>query len=132
MQHLRALVFLTDLRLIKRETELVSNHRREARQPNERIDKPNQLAWLLRLFRHASIVCQNWHKVVVEDCNRHCSSSKSDASRSAQRTENETRSRSPVEEPSACHAGGRGFEPRLKPTRNAPILGSNCRGYCST
>src|ERR1017187_2429491 len=34
VQHLRALMFLTDLRLIKCETEPVSNRGREARQPN--------------------------------------------------------------------------------------------------
>jgi len=49
VQHHRALMPLADLRLVQRETELLTNHRRKAHQPNERVDKPNQLA---RLFRH--------------------------------------------------------------------------------
>ena len=53
MQHLRAFMFLTDLRLIKRETELVSNYGREASQPNERVDKPNQLARFFGLVGHS-------------------------------------------------------------------------------
>ena len=46
-------MFLTDLRLIKRETELVSNYGREASQPNERVDKPNQLARFFGLVGHS-------------------------------------------------------------------------------
>jgi hypothetical protein len=34
----------------------VSNRRREARQPNERVDKPNQLVRLFRLYGH-SLYC---------------------------------------------------------------------------
>jgi hypothetical protein len=45
-------MFLTDLRLIKCETQLLSNRGREARQPNERVDKPNQLPRLFRLIGH--------------------------------------------------------------------------------
>ena len=52
VQHLRALMPLTDLRLIKGETELLTNHRWKARQPNERVDKPNQIARLLRHHGH--------------------------------------------------------------------------------
>src|SRR6266542_2701285 len=110
VQHLRALMFLTYLGLIKGETEFLTNHRRKTRQPNKRVDKPNQLARLFRHYGHYPIVCQIWHKV-VENCSTYRSSSKRDASRSAQRTENETIP-SAVEEPSACHVGGRGFEPR--------------------
>jgi hypothetical protein len=43
----------TDLRLIKCETELVAYRGRKARQPNERVDKPNELARLFRLFGHS-------------------------------------------------------------------------------
>jgi len=52
VQHLRALMPLTDLRLVQRETELLTNHRRKARQPNERVNKPNQLARLFRRYGH--------------------------------------------------------------------------------
>ena len=41
VQYLRALMPLTDLGLVQRETELLANHRRKARQPSERVDKPN-------------------------------------------------------------------------------------------
>jgi hypothetical protein len=47
---LRALVFLTNLHLIQRETEFVPNRERAARQPNERVDKPNRLARLFQPF----------------------------------------------------------------------------------
>jgi hypothetical protein len=43
---------LPDLRLVEREAESLSNRAREVRQPIQRIDKPNQLPWLFRLFRH--------------------------------------------------------------------------------
>ncbi len=54
--HLRALTFLTDLCLIR--CELVPNRGREARQPNERIDKPNQLARLFWLVGHGHAACE--------------------------------------------------------------------------
>ena len=50
MQHLRAFMLLPDLRLVQRESKLLSNRGREARQPIERVDKPNQLARLFRLL----------------------------------------------------------------------------------
>jgi hypothetical protein len=62
VQRLRALMFLSDLRLVQRETELLTNHRRKARQSIERIDKPNKLARLFRHYEHNPIVCQIWHK----------------------------------------------------------------------
>ena len=52
VQHLRAFMLLPDLRLVECETELLPNRRREARQPIKRVNKPNQLARLFRLFRH--------------------------------------------------------------------------------
>ena len=52
VQHLRAFMLLPNLRLVERETELLSNRGREVRQPIERIDKPNQLARLFRLLSH--------------------------------------------------------------------------------
>ena len=59
VQHLRAFMLLPDLRLVECETELLSNRRREARQPIKGIDKPNQLARLFRLLATASTICQN-------------------------------------------------------------------------
>ena len=38
VQHLRAFMLLPDLRLVERETELLSNRMREVRQPVERVD----------------------------------------------------------------------------------------------
>ena len=52
VQHLRAFMLLPDLRLIERETELLSNRRWEARHPIKRVDKPNQFAQLFRLLGH--------------------------------------------------------------------------------
>ena len=66
-------MLLPDLRLVQRETELLPNRRRKARQPIKRVDKPNQLT---RVFRHTFIVCQNWHKAVIENCSRNRSSSR--------------------------------------------------------
>jgi hypothetical protein len=50
-QHLRAFMLLPNLRLIEREPKLLSSRRREARQPIERVDKPNQLTRLFRPLR---------------------------------------------------------------------------------
>jgi hypothetical protein len=48
-------MFLTDLRLIECEAELVPNAGRKALQPNERVDKPNQLARLFGLVGHSGV-----------------------------------------------------------------------------
>ncbi len=53
VQHLRAFMPLPDLRLVQRKAELLSNRPREAYQPIERVDEPNQLPQLLRSFRHS-------------------------------------------------------------------------------
>ena len=47
---------LTDLRLVQGETQLLTNHGRETGQTNERVDNPNQLARLFRLYGH-SLYC---------------------------------------------------------------------------
>ena len=52
LQDLRAIMFLPDLRLVERETQLLSNRRREVRQPIKRVDKPDQLARVFRLLSH--------------------------------------------------------------------------------
>ena len=52
VQHLRAFMLLPYLRLIQRKTELLPNRGRKARQPIERVTKPNKLTRLFRLFRH--------------------------------------------------------------------------------
>jgi len=52
VQHLRAFMLLPNLRLVERETQLLSNRRWEVRQPIKRVDKPNQLSRLFRLLSH--------------------------------------------------------------------------------
>ena len=51
-QHLPAFMLLPNLRLVERETQLLSNRSWEVRQPIERIDKPNQLARLFWPLSH--------------------------------------------------------------------------------
>ena len=52
VQHLRSFMLLPDLRLVQGETELLPNRGRKARHPIKRVDKPNQLTRVFRLFRH--------------------------------------------------------------------------------
>jgi hypothetical protein len=51
-QHLRTFMPLPDLRLVDRESELLSNRGWKVCQPIKRIDKPNQLPRSFRVFRH--------------------------------------------------------------------------------
>src|ERR1700732_1667955 len=72
VQHLRAFMLLTNLRLVQRETELMSSCGGKALQPSKGVDKQTNLRGCCDFSGTTIIICQNWHKVLVENCSTYC------------------------------------------------------------
>src|SRR5258708_22460807 len=83
-QHLRTFMLLPDLRLVQRKTELPPNRGRKAVNRSSESTSQTNLRGRSGTSDNKSIVCQNWHKAIIEK--RGSSQSDARISRNVQRT----------------------------------------------